>query len=95
MTKFTITETARGGVVALPARLHLPAGGVTAHAAHTAQRDAIGRHTDAPSIARHAPRRLPGWLWFVALWCGGVGAAMLTGFAFMLLMNATLFAVMR
>lgn len=40
-----------------------------------------------------SPRRLPGWLWFVALWCGGVGAAMGLGFAFKVLMNLTLFAV--
>ncbi len=38
-------------------------------------------------------RKLPGWLWFIALWCVGVGAAMSLGFAFKLLMNATLFAV--
>jgi hypothetical protein len=38
-------------------------------------------------------RKLPGWLWFVALWCFGVGSAMSLGFAFKLLMNATLFAV--
>ncbi|CAE6785668.1 hypothetical protein [Paraburkholderia haematera] len=38
-------------------------------------------------------RRLPGWLWFVALWCFGVASAMSLGFAFKLLMNATLFAV--
>ena len=38
-------------------------------------------------------RKLPGWLWFIALWCFGVGAAMSLGFAFKLLMNATLFAV--
>ncbi|CAB3769109.1 hypothetical protein [Paraburkholderia solisilvae] len=41
------------------------------------------------------PRRLSGWLWFVALWCAGVGSAMAVGFAFKLLMNATLFAVSR
>jgi hypothetical protein len=40
-------------------------------------------------------RRIPGWLWFVALWCVGVGSAMAVGFAFRLLMNATLFAVSR
>lgn len=40
-----------------------------------------------------ATRRVPGWLWFVALWCGGVGGAMLVGLAFRILMNATLFAV--
>ena len=39
------------------------------------------------------PRKLPGWLWFIALWCCGVGAAMTLGFAFKVLMNATLFAV--
>lgn len=38
-------------------------------------------------------RKLPGWLWFIALWCFGVAAAMSLGFAFKLLMNATLFAV--
>ncbi|WP_042302163.1 hypothetical protein [Paraburkholderia kururiensis] len=45
----------------------------------------------APSVG--SPRRLPGWFWFVALWCGGVGAAMGLGFAFKVLMNLTLFAV--
>ncbi|MFL9868718.1 hypothetical protein PQR67_31490 [Paraburkholderia fungorum] len=43
--------------------------------------------------SRLPTRRLPGWLWFVALWCFGVGSAMSLGFAFKLLMNATLFAV--
>lgn len=38
-------------------------------------------------------KKLPGWLWFIALWCFGVGAAMSLGFAFKLLMKATLFAV--
>ncbi|AIP36880.1 hypothetical protein DR64_7118 [Paraburkholderia xenovorans LB400] len=38
-------------------------------------------------------RKLPGWLWFIALWCFGVGSAMSLGFAFKILMNATLFAV--
>ncbi|HEX7935426.1 MAG TPA: hypothetical protein VF573_20460 [Paraburkholderia sp.] len=37
--------------------------------------------------------KLPGWLWFIALWCFGVGSAMSLGFAFKLFMNATLFAV--
>lgn len=40
-------------------------------------------------------RRLPGWVWFVLLWCAGVGAAMGVGFAFKVLMNLTLFAVMK
>jgi len=39
------------------------------------------------------PRRLPGWLWFIALWCFGVASAVSLGFAFKLLMNVTLFAV--
>ena len=38
-------------------------------------------------------RRLPGWLWFVLLWCAGVAAAMSLWFAFKVLMNLTLFAV--
>ncbi|MET3233444.1 UNVERIFIED_ORG: hypothetical protein ABIC54_005655 [Burkholderia sp. 1263] len=40
-----------------------------------------------------ARKKLPGWLWFIALWCFGVASAMSLGFAFKLLMNATLFAV--
>ena len=40
-------------------------------------------------------RKIPGWLWFVALWCGGVAAAVSLGFVFKLFMNATLFAVTR
>lgn len=35
------------------------------------------------------------WVWFIALWCGGVGAALLLGEAFKLLMNATLFAMTK
>jgi hypothetical protein len=38
-------------------------------------------------------RALPGWLWFVLLWCGGVSAAVSLGWAFKILMNLTLFAV--
>ena len=38
-------------------------------------------------------RTLPGWIWFIALWCVGVGGAMSLGFAFRILMNLTLFAV--
>ncbi|RKF41380.1 hypothetical protein [Paraburkholderia fungorum] len=56
----------------------------------------ITKDTDlkAARNGSHLPtRRLPGWLWFVALWCFGVGSAMSLGFAFKLLMNATLFAV--
>jgi hypothetical protein len=47
------------------------------------------------ALAGSPPRRrkLPGWLWFIALWCFGVASAMSLGFAFKLLMNATLFAV--
>jgi hypothetical protein len=48
-------------------------------------------------VLEHGPlaasRKLPGWLWFIALWCFGVGAAMSLGFAFKMLMNATLLAV--
>ncbi|MBC8749878.1 hypothetical protein OKW43_000229 [Paraburkholderia sp. WC7.3g] len=50
--------------------------------------------TSAPAATAATPsRKLPGWLWFIALWCLGVAAAMSLGFAFRLLMNATLFAV--
>ncbi|WP_233855490.1 hypothetical protein [Paraburkholderia sp. HD33-4] len=55
--------------------------------------------TSAPAAAGTAAaaatpsRKLPGWLWFIALWCFGVAAAVSLGFAFKLLMNATLFAV--
>ncbi|WP_181885418.1 hypothetical protein [Trinickia dinghuensis] len=38
---------------------------------------------------------LPRWVWFIALWCVGVGSAVLLGEAFKLLMNATLFAVSK
>jgi hypothetical protein len=49
---------------------------------------------DAAGGASQTPvRKLPGWLWFVALWCFGVASAMSLGFAFKLLMNATLFAI--
>ncbi|WP_322013807.1 hypothetical protein [Paraburkholderia sp. J12] len=46
--------------------------------------------TTKPATPRRA---LPGWLWFVLLWCAGVGAAVSLGFAFKVLMNLTLFAV--
>ncbi|MFM0732106.1 hypothetical protein PQQ52_16600 [Paraburkholderia sediminicola] len=50
--------------------------------------------TNAARSASPTPaRKLPGWLWFIALWCFGVGSAVSLGFAFKLLMNATLFAV--
>lgn len=45
------------------------------------------------TIITERTRKLPGWLWFIALWCFGVGSAISLGFAFKLLMNATLFAV--
>jgi hypothetical protein len=51
-----------------------------------------GADTARNASQAHA-RKLPGWLWFIALWCFGVAAAMSLGFAFKLLMNATLFAV--
>jgi len=43
--------------------------------------------------ASREPRTLPGWLWFVLLWCGGVGAAVSLGYAFKIFMNLTLFAI--
>lgn len=47
----------------------------------------------AASSAAPVRRPLPGWVWFIALWCVGVGGAMSLGFAFKVLMNLTLFAV--
>ncbi|WP_321844921.1 hypothetical protein [Paraburkholderia bannensis] len=38
-------------------------------------------------------RALPGWLWFVLLWCGGVAGAVSLGYVFRIFMNLTLFAV--
>ncbi|WP_167069485.1 hypothetical protein [Burkholderia sp. Ax-1719] len=38
-------------------------------------------------------RALPGWLWFVLLWCGGVAGAVSLGYVFKIFMNLTLFAV--
>jgi hypothetical protein len=64
------------------------------HGAHAAVRAAsfpVALQTAAAPAA--APRKLPGWLWFIALWCFGVASAVSLGFAFKLLMNATLFAV--
>ena len=52
-------------------------------------------HRNTPSDHTSARRKLPGWLWFIALWCGGVAAAVSLGFVFKLFMNATLFAVSR
>ncbi|WGS54862.1 hypothetical protein LFL96_21435 [Paraburkholderia sp. D15] len=80
-TNITITKRLRGGV---------DDGGepVTRKARAKANTNA-----NAASSASAGARRLPGWLWFIALWCFGVGSAMSLGFAFKLLMNATLFAV--
>lgn len=47
----------------------------------------------ADESASREKRALPGWLWFVLLWCCGVGAAVSLGFAFKVFMNLTLFAV--
>lgn len=49
--------------------------------------------TTTETPRERTPRKLPGWLWFVLLWCGGVGAAMSLGFVFKIFMNLTLFAV--
>lgn len=38
---------------------------------------------------------LPRGVWFVALWCAGVGSAVLLGEAFRIFMNLTLFAVSK
>lgn len=46
-----------------------------------------------PQATGPTRRALPGWVWFIALWCVGVSGAMSLGFAFKVLMNLTLFAV--
>jgi hypothetical protein len=56
-------------------------------------RTSVTRTSATTPSATVQRRKLPGWLWFIALWCFGVAAAMSLGFAFKLLMNATLFAV--
>ncbi|WP_429321045.1 hypothetical protein [Paraburkholderia sp. GAS448] len=52
-------------------------------------------HRNTPPDHASAHRKLPGWVWFIALWCGGVAAAVSLGFVFKLFMNATLFAITR
>ncbi|CAM2197676.1 DUF2474 domain-containing protein [Paraburkholderia kururiensis] len=88
-TNITITEQA---AAAMRRRAH------SAGTAGAAVSGAAVKAAKAVKVVKAAdratsPRRLPGWLWFVALWCGGVGAAMGLGFAFKVLMNLTLFAV--
>ena len=51
--------------------------------------------TKADGAAGRVRPNLPGWVWFVALWCAGAGGAMLLGAAFKVFMNVTLFAVMK
>ena len=52
----------------------------------------ITKAARAPGRRRGAT---PAWLWFVALWCFGVGSAALAGELFKLFMNVTLFAVAK
>jgi hypothetical protein len=42
---------------------------------------------------RAKARRLPGWVWFILLWAGGVAGAVTLGYVFKIFMNLTLFAV--
>jgi hypothetical protein len=49
--------------------------------------------TETGAAALAARRPLPGWVWFIALWCAGVGGAVSLGFAFRILMDLTLFTV--
>lgn len=93
-TNITITEQAaaamgRGAGEARVGGIPGISSVATGTASHAAASGAAANVPPAPT----SPRRLPGWLWFVALWCGGVGAAMGLGFAFKVLMNLTLFAV--
>ncbi|NML34083.1 hypothetical protein [Paraburkholderia antibiotica] len=87
-TNITITETrgarARAGMPTADSSEEVCAAASVPLAAH------VAAHAAASTSRK---RKLPGWLWFAMLWCGGVAAAMSLGFAFKLLMNATLFAV--
>ncbi|CAN0624605.1 conserved protein of unknown function [Burkholderia multivorans] len=47
--------------------------------------------TDRDAASR--ARQLPGWMWFVILWIGGVTSAVTLGYVFKIFMNFTLFAV--
>ncbi|WP_293023138.1 hypothetical protein [Pandoraea sp.] len=49
--------------------------------------------TENAAPASPARQTARGWLWFIGLWCTGVGAAVLLGLTFRLLMDLTLFAV--
>jgi hypothetical protein len=58
--------------------------------------------TSTTTITEHAAgepagpkRRLPGWVWFVILWAGGVAGAVSLGYAFKIFMNLTLFAATK
>lgn len=105
-TNITITEQAAGtgggsGVRSVSDMSGIPAvagtRGIASVATDTTRNAAVSGAAAHAAAARTpsvgSPSRLPGWLWFVALWCGGVGAAMGLGFAFKVLMNLTLFAV--
>lgn len=48
-----------------------------------------------PGALARMQAAMPGWLWFVVLWCVGTSGAMLLGATFKVFMNATLFAVSR
>jgi hypothetical protein len=51
--------------------------------------------TKSIAVLQRAGCAIPGWVWFVALWCVGVSGAMLIGALFKVFMNATLFAVSK
>jgi hypothetical protein len=38
---------------------------------------------------------MPTWVWFVVLWCAGVGGAVMLGEVFKVFMDLTLFAAMK
>ncbi|WP_345814712.1 hypothetical protein AAGS40_20980 [Paraburkholderia sp. PREW-6R] len=59
----------------------------------TTRRTRESSDRQSPQMPGMPVRNMPGWLWFVVLWCFGVACAVSLGFAFKMLMNATLFAV--
>ncbi|WP_297352361.1 DUF2474 family protein [Paraburkholderia sp.] len=56
----------------------------------TTQKQTATSLAQPATVNRPAPTRLKRVLWFVALWCAGVAAAMLLALPFRLLMQAAM-----
>jgi hypothetical protein len=51
--------------------------------------------TNLAITKRRGGAALPGWAWFILLWCVGCGGAFVVAEVFKVFMNVTLFAVVR